>query len=283
MMSMRAMLLAVVLAGLVHPAAAQAPHEIGVVLMHGKGGSPTGHVAELAASLQQRGYLVANLEMPWSQRRSYDASVADAVAQVEAALEALRSKGAADLFVAGHSQGGLFALYFGGQHVIGGVIAIAPGGNVASPGYRDKLSESVARARQLVAEGRGNEPSRFLDLEGSRGTFAIYCTAAHYLSWFDPEGAMNASTAVSRMSPAVPVLFIAPSGDYPPLRSAKQAMFSALPPNPLTRLYEPTSGHLDAPSAAAEEIERWIGDVAARAEGTRQGARTPAAEISPVK
>jgi hypothetical protein len=87
----------------------------GVVLMHGKGGSPDKHVAGLANALRQQGVLVANLDMPWSGRREYDADVASAVTQVKDALETLRQQGARKLVVAGHSQGGLFALYLAGR------------------------------------------------------------------------------------------------------------------------------------------------------------------------
>src|SRR4051794_3477831 len=97
---------------------------VGIVLMHGKGGMPTKHVADLAAALERRGLLVENLEMPWSGRRDYDVDVDGAEKEVAAGLEALRLKGADKLFVAGHSQGGVFALYFGGRHVLDGVIAI---------------------------------------------------------------------------------------------------------------------------------------------------------------
>jgi pimeloyl-ACP methyl ester carboxylesterase len=254
-------------AALTQAAAAEAPPRIGVVVMHGKGGSPAGHVAFLAAALERQGYLVANLEMPWSERRSYDVSVADAATEVESALARLRSSGAARVFVAGHSQGGLFALYFGGQHPVDGIIAIAPGGNVASPSYRERLGQSIAEARQLVADGKGNVAARFFDFEGSKGTYPITCTAANYLSWFDPEGAMNESLAVRNMNPQVPVLFIGPKNDYPPLIKVKASMFAALPHPPLTTLYEPDSGHLDAPTAAVEEIERWISKVVAARAG----------------
>ena len=89
-------------------APAQSPSvPIGVVVMHGKGGSPTKHVASLASALEQKGYLVANLEMPWSGNRQYDASVEAADKEVGAALDAMRAKGAKKVFVAGHSQGGL--------------------------------------------------------------------------------------------------------------------------------------------------------------------------------
>lgn len=38
-------------------------------------------------------------------------------------------------------------------------------------------------------------------------------------------------------------------------------MFRELPANPLTRLYEPSSDHLGAPSASADEIVRWTKEV----------------------
>lgn len=244
-------------------AAQTAPVPIGIVVMHGKGGSPAGYVAQLAAALETRSYRVANLEMPWSGRRSYDADVAAAETQVDSALAQLRVNGAVRLFVAGHSQGGLFALYFGGRHAVDGIIAIAPGGSVASPSYREKLGESVSRARQLIAAGAGEERTRFLDFEGSRGTYSVACTPAHYLSWFDPDGAMNELLAVKRMDPKIPVLFVVPTNDYPLLLKARQTMFAALPAHPLSRLYEPDSSHLDAPTASIEEIARWTAQVAA--------------------
>jgi len=247
------------------PSVAQtAPGEkIGIIIMHGNGGSPTRFVAELATGLELKGYLVANLEMPWSGARSYDVPVAAAESEVEAALGALRAKGAAHLFIAGHSQGGLFALYFGGRHPVDGIIAIAPGGNVASPTYREKLGDSVSRARGLIAAGKADEKTRLQDFEGSRGVYSIWCTPASYLSWFDPGGAMNELKAVKSMDPKVPVLFIGPTGDYPPLKAARQMMFQALPANPLTKLYEPDASHLGAPAASIEEIARWTAQVAA--------------------
>ena len=256
-----AWVLAMIVAGIVQPAAAQLPG-IGIVIMHGKGGSPTKHVADLAASLEGKGYLVANLDMPWSGQRDYDANVAAAEKQVESALESLRAKGAAKLFVAGHSQGGLFALYFGGKHPVDGIVAIAPGGSVGSPIFREKLGAAVAQARQLVADGKGDEKARLLDFESSRGTYPIVATPANYLAWFDPDGAMNQVIAMKNMNPKVPVLFIAPKGDYPGLQKIKQSMFDALPRHPLTKLYEPDATHLGAPSASLDEILRWTREAA---------------------
>lgn len=246
-----------------HQAAAQpAPAKMGIVIMHGKGGSPARLVSELAAALEEKGYVVANLEMPWSGRREYDASVEEAEREVEAALEQLRAKGAMALFVAGHSQGGLFALHFGGRHTVDGIIAIAPGGNANSPVFREKFGDAVERARKLIGEGKGNEKSRFLDYESSRGSFPVLTTPVNYLDWFDPAGAMNQMKAEKNINPEIPVLFVAPKGDYPGLLKVKQLMFDALPKNPMTRLYEPDASHLAAPSAAKDEIVRWSGEVA---------------------
>ncbi len=236
--------------------------KIGVVVMHGKGGSPSKHVSELASALEAQGMLVANLEMPWSKKREYDVNVATAENEVEAALRALRAKGAQKLFVAGHSQGGLFALYFGNKHVVDGIIAIAPGGNVGGVAYREKVADSMESARHLIAAGKGDQKTKLTDYEGSKGSYPITTTAASYLTWFDPEGAMNQTQAVKNMNPAIPVLFVAPTNDYPSLLKIKQQMFDALPKNPRSKLYEPSANHLQAPSASAKEIVEWTAAIA---------------------
>lgn len=238
------------------------PVPVGIVIMHGKGGSPERHVRELASALEQRGYLVANLEMPWSGRRNYDVAVDAAEREVQTALDALRDRGAKKLFVAGHSQGGLFALHFAGAHRVDGVMAIAPGGNVAGPTFREKIGAALASAHQLIDEGKGNETARLADYEGGRGAYPIVVKPAVYVGWFDPDGAMNEMAAVRRIDPAVPVLYIAPTDDYPALRKTRNMVFGALPANPLTRMAEPAASHLDAPSASVEEIVKWTTEAA---------------------
>ena len=259
--------LALLAAATLAPAArAQAPLAgTGVIVMHGKGGGPDRLVRGLAASLADKGAVVANLDMPWSGRRDYDVDVAAADAEIAAALQSLRGQGAKKVFVAGHSQGGVFALHVGGRHAVDGIVAIAPGGNVANQVFRQQLGPSVDLARRLVAEGKGDEKVQLLDYENARGAYPIVTTPAIYLAWFDPEGAMNQVKASRAMNPAVPVLFIVPSGDYPGLLRVRQQMYDALPRNPLTRLYEPAADHRGAPAASREEVARWIAEVAAQA------------------
>lgn len=238
------------------------PSQVGIVVMHGKGGGPTKLVAGLARWLSDRGYRVANLEMPWSGQRNYDVPVQSAVAEVDAAMASLRAQGASRVFVCGHSLGGLFGLYYAGQRAFDGLVAIAPGGDSSTPFIRGKLGPTVARARDLVAQGKGGERGSFEDFENARGLYPIETTAASYLAWFDPAGAMNQGAAIEKLSAAIPVLYIVPTGDYPGLLRVKDQHFSRLPRNPLTRLHEPAATHTTAPWESREEIARWIGEVA---------------------
>ena len=251
------------LAAIALPVRAQvAPPEVGIVIMHGKGGDPTKLVAGLARWLSSRGYRVANLEMPWSGRRNYDQPVPEAVAEVDAALASLRAQGARKLFVCGHSLGGLFALHYAGERRFDGLIAIAPGGDPGGQFLRQTLGAEVGRARSLAAEGKAGERATFNDYENAKGLYPIETTAAAYLSWFDPEGAMNQARAMAAVDPSIPVLYVVPTNDYPGLLRAKDLFFPRLPRNAKTRLYEPAATHTAAPWESHEEIARWIGEVA---------------------
>jgi len=239
-----------------------APQAVGVVVMHGKGGSPTKFVAELASGLEAKGHQVANIEMPWSGNRNYDVNVAAAEAEIDAALARLRAKGASKLFVVGHSQGGTFTFYYGSRHPVDGIVAIAPGASVAGQVFREKLGESIEEARRLVAAGKGGDPARLQDFESSKGTYVVVCKPENYLTWFDPEGGMNLLKSVRALKAEMPVLLVVPKGDYPALLKQKPVLADALPRNPLTRLYEPDATHTSAPAASRDEISRWMMEVA---------------------
>ncbi|BBP01340.1 alpha/beta hydrolase [Sulfuriferula nivalis] len=253
-MAFRSILLAWCLMWFGSLAHAQSP-QLGIVIMHGKGGSPSGLVSTLAEGLQTRGYLVSNLDMPWSGRRHYDVDVAHAQREVEAAILSLRQQGAQKVFVAGHSQGGVFAMYLAGVLPVDGVIAMSPGGNVASAGFREKLGETVAQARQLQATGQGDVTVGLNDYEGSRGLFTVITTPNIYLSWFDPEGAMNLEYSV--LAAKVPILWTVAKNDYPALRQVNIPLYSKLPANPSNHYYESDSDHKGAPTADMDEIVRW--------------------------
>lgn len=230
---------------------------LGVVVMHGKGGSPHRHVNELAGALVAQGYQVANLEMPWSAKREYDASVDAAEKEVELAIAALRSQGATKIVVAGHSQGGLFALYFASRHAVDGVVLIAPGGDPSSNIPREKLADAVQHARTLIADGKGHEKATLADYESAKGTTPVVTTPTIYLSWFDPGNALGLMQSAKRLSPATPVLYVAPRNDYPALLKINPSLYAALPRHAKTQYYEPSVTHLKAPTASIPAILEW--------------------------
>lgn len=257
-------MLAVVMAVAAASVPAQENGHIGVVVMHGKGGQPDGLVAELAGSLAARGMRVRNLEMPWSGRRGYDVSPQAAEAEVAQALEDLRGAGAQRLFLVGHSQGGLYALHLAGRLPLAGVVAVAPGGNVGAAIYEQQIGPQRAQARALVAEGRGAEVHAFADYEGSKGTTEVRTRADIYWAWFDPQGVMNQERALRALPANLPVLYVAPTGDYPALRRANPGLFAILPAQPLTRYLQPAASHARAPAVAREAIADWLAEAGGR-------------------
>lgn len=245
------------------PVQAQESSRIGVVVMHGKGGRPDGLVGELASSLAGRGMQVRNLEMPWSGRRNYDVAPDAGEAEVAQALEALRRAGAEKLFLVGHSQGGLYALHLGARFSLAGVVAVAPGGNVAANIYEQQIGAHRARARELVAAGRGAEVQSFADYEGSKGTNEVLTRADVYWAWFDPAGVMNQERALRALPAQLPVLYVAPTGDYPALRRVNPGLFGILPTQPLTRYLQPDASHARVPTVARDAIADWLVEAAA--------------------
>lgn len=239
-------------------AAEVSPSQIGIMVMHGKSGMPTKFVSEFASYMESKGYIVANLEMPWSKDRQYDVSVDEARKEIETTLQKLRDKGALKVFISGHSQGGLAALTFGGKQKVDGIIAIAPGGNVSNKIVQENLGSDVARAQELLLEGKGDKRETFYDYEGHKGKFAVTTSAKNYASWFDPEGAMNQRKAILAINPDIPVFYIVPTDDMKPLLRVKQIMFDLLPKNPNTVLYEPNANHTGAPNESKKAVSEWM-------------------------
>jgi esterase/lipase len=245
------LLMLVVLPGLVTPALAQT---IGIVLMHGKTGSPSTVVDGLAIALQGAGYVVDTPEMCWSQRRIYDRPFLDCLTEIDSAIGRLRSRGAARIVVAGMSQGGDAALAYGARHAnLAGIIALAP---AAAPerqvGVTD-IAQSVAQARALVDAGRGNETARFVD-RNVRGTFSVRTTATIYLSYLDPQGPANMLDSVRKLR--APLLWVAGSAD--PSQTGANAEFNQAPANPLNRFVMVASAHLGTPDVARGAVLAWL-------------------------
>ena len=78
--------------------------KIGIVLMHGKGGT-TSYVDDLGDSLKKLGIIVKTPLMPWSKGRIYDKGYEESMAEIDTYVEQLKKSGAKRIFIAGHSIG----------------------------------------------------------------------------------------------------------------------------------------------------------------------------------
>ncbi len=228
-----------------------------VVVLHGKQGSPDKYVVELATALRAAGFLVAAPEMPWSRHRAYDASYQDAMREIDAVVQELRSKGATRVAVAGHSLGGNAALAYAALHPdLAAVVCLAPGHNPERPRVRDLNTEEVRRARELVAAGRSGESLRFTDTNMGQ-TFGMVLPAGVFLSYFDPEGLADMPQNAAALSPQAPLLWVVGQRD-PLARLGPDYAFARAPANPLSRYVEVDADHLHVPQAAAGLVVEWL-------------------------
>ncbi len=249
------------LAALFGPRAAQAQPQpqggnaaTGIVLLHGIGA--TGASMEpLASRLRAAGWRVATPDLPYGGPAAFSRPVQEAERIVREAVQGLRRDGARQVVLAGFSLGGFFAARMAGQLPVDALVAIAPNGG----SDMKKLEDEVARARQLVAQGRDG-PTLMKDgaVVGDDRYDLPAAVPSAYITWFDPQGPMNWARGWAGLRPGTPVLLVVPTRDLANLRKVKDALWRGLPPHPANRLFEPRSDHLGAPLASADEMVRWI-------------------------
>ena len=127
---------------------------IGVVLLHGKTGTPT-QLAKLSAALAGAGYSVATPEMCWSKARIFDAALADCLKDVDAAIADLKAKGATAVVIGGTSQGAMAAIdYAVATPGLAGVIAMAPAADPNDASKFPDFAASIKAAEADVKAGR---------------------------------------------------------------------------------------------------------------------------------
>jgi pimeloyl-ACP methyl ester carboxylesterase len=238
------------------PVLPQTRQKLGIVLLHGIGADGAS-LAPLAEHLRAPGWLVATPDMPWSKAGAFSEPVGVAEGLVRDALARLRRDGAQRLVLAGFSIGGFFAARMAGQVPVDALVAIAPNGG----SDMKKLDDQLAKARDLVAQGKGQERTTLMDADvASPARWPLEGTRpAAYLDWYDPQGAMNWDRAWRALRPGVPVLLVVPTRDLANLRERKAQLWSMLPPHPANALLEPRSDHIGAPAASADGVVRWLG------------------------
>jgi len=233
---------------------------LGVVYLHGKGGWSGALNGGILEALKEEGALVATPEMPWSFHRRYDATFDQALAEIDAAIAGLKSDGAYRFVLIGVSLGANAAIGYAARHPeLAGVVALAPGHLPDVGNMRSFVSDAVARAKTLVAEGKGNVRQSFPDM--AQGIpLTTTATPTVYLSWFDPEGPAvipkNAAVMGAAPSP-VPLLWVV--GKLDPIdRRGPEYAFNSLAKNPKSQYVEVIAGHLTTALVARGQVIDWI-------------------------
>jgi len=242
--------MASVLIGLTLPAAAE--EKLGIVLMHGKQSAPDQH-GPLADAIAAAGYPVERPEMCWSRRRIYDRPYLECLREVDAAIERLKARGAAAFVIAGHSLGANGALGYGARHPVRGVIALAPGHAPEFIANRPQVAASVARARQLVAQGQGDVSTTFADVNGNM-EITVMATPNAYLSFLSPDGPAVMPKNAAKLT--APLLCVA--GDDDPIQRGRDYFFAKAPRHPLNRYATVHATHFGTSEAARDVVVDWL-------------------------
>lgn len=240
------------------PAAAWAqPSATGVVLMHGKWGTPDKGVQPVELELKGAGFLVVSQEMPWSERRAYDAGFDEAMAQIDSEVAKLRAQGARKIVVGGQSFGANMALAYAARHPdVSGVMALAPGHSPDRFANNPRIVESLGKAKSLLAAGKGGTLANFSDANQGK-TREVSAKPAVYLSYFDPAGPSVMPNNAAMLSPRIPLLVVVGTKD--PIYSAGTSyIFDRAPKNPYSAYRTVDADHFGTSAAARRIVLDWV-------------------------
>ncbi len=174
-------------AGLALASAASAQSRTGIVLVHGKQGSEH-NLQSLADALTAAGYAVERPEMCWSRRRIYDRAVPRLPARHRRrGGTAARGRAPRPSSSPGRASAAMRRWAYGARRDgLLGVIAMAPAPAMEFISRRPDIGESVAKARQMVAQGLGELRAVFKDVNLGEA-FEVATTANIYLTFLSPE------------------------------------------------------------------------------------------------
>lgn len=228
--------------------------DAGVVLLHGKESMPGNpHIQKLAEALRHAGCKVVVPEMPWSRKRIYDATVEQAMDEIARAAEGLKAQGAKRIVVAGHSQGGNAAIRFAAMHAPDAIVVLAPG---HQPEFLIRqTANDVVRAQALLAEGQGDVPADFLDVNVGHN-LAVLTTPRIYLSWLDPAGPAVMPANAAAIKRAVPIFMAV--GERDSVARDRAYIFERAPAHPQSRYLLVDADHVAVPAAATPALIAWI-------------------------
>jgi pimeloyl-ACP methyl ester carboxylesterase len=250
----RALLLALAL----FPAAAWAqPSATGVILMHGKWGTPDKGIQPIELELRGAGFTVVSREMAWSDRRAYDESFDQVMAELAAEVAKLRAGGARKIVVGGHSFGANMALAYGARHPdVNGVLMLGPGHAPERFARNPDVAKSLDKARSLLAAGKGGSFANFADINQGK-TREVSARPDVYLSYFDPNGPAVMPRNAAMLSPNTALLVVVGTRDNM-YKAGTAYIFDRAPKNPYSRYQTVDADHFQTPAAARRIVLDWV-------------------------
>lgn len=257
----RALAVLFALFGMIAPAGCQttnfkpiAGDRIGIVLMHGKGGT-TRAVDSLAADLAGAGILVETPLMPWSRDRIFDKGYDEAMAEIDGHVARLRAQGAKRIIVAGHSLGANASLgYAARRNGLAGIVLLAYGHVPGLSGFANRISDSVDKAQSMIHAGRGEEKAAFDDWNQGRRT-SVYGSANDVLSWLDSESGATIDHNAPKVKRDTPVLCIDGTSDR---WQRCDGILLRTPQNPKSKAVTVNAGHVGTPAESTLPIVTWV-------------------------
>jgi pimeloyl-ACP methyl ester carboxylesterase len=234
--------------------------DIGVVLMHGKGGT-TLSVAPLARNLRRAGFQVTTPQnLPWHRDRIYDKTFEESMLEIDRAVAKLRKKGARHIFVAGHSLGAIAAAGYGARREgLAGIILLAPGHLVGEPEVRAICADDVLKSKKMIDSGKGSKYSNFGDFIIDTRTMRRLKANIFY-SWFAPDGPAEFTRNMANTKPGTAILYVVGDRDgYPPSMDRTYA-FDDAPRNPKNKFVIISSDHRSTPADSSEVVIDWLRD-----------------------
>ena len=241
---------------------AHAEERIGVFMLHGKnpGSNSDPGLNRLKSAFESAGMLTAMPDMPWSRRRYLDGNWDKAMAEITAGVTALRSQGATRIVLVAQSIGVPATLSFaarGGD--VQALVLLSPGHVplrfYSTPNNRT-VHDSVDEARAMVAAGKGDSRESFSDINQGR-KLSVTATAKDYLSYFDPTSDAEMSVTAPRVPATTPVMTVI-GDDDPAFRTVRADVVDRLPANPKSQYLEVKASHFTTPTAASDDVLKWI-------------------------
>lgn len=237
---------------------AAAGEKIGVVLMHGKRSTTKERspVGLLRYKLEVEDFLVATPDMPWHQDRWLAKDYEQSMAEIDAVVADLRSRGATKIVVGGHSMGANAALGYGARrNGLAGILAIAAGHFNDDDGFQLQVDRDYLRAQEMVEAGKGDDAAAFSDVNQKKA-YKSEIKARIYLSWYDPQGPASMKKNAAGLRPGTALMWIVGRKD----RGARGKFyaFERASAHPKNAYVVVSGGHRDTPEEGADKIIAWL-------------------------